>query len=807
MNAHTLPAAAATGTPAAAAAAAGCFHCGDELPRAPVRALMQNGTESFCCAGCAAAAQWIHSARLDDYYLLRSASSMRVAAEPADLGIWDREDVIAPHVRNVPQGREIVLLTDGMRCAACAWLIDRALAREAGVSGICANAVTGRIRLVWNPALNRLSVILGRLQSLGYRPYLASDLATETARRRERNGWLLRLGLAGIATLQAMMFAEALYLDTAHQMPLPTRDFFRWLTFLLATPVVFYAGFPFLAGAWHELRQRRAGMDVLVSASVLLAWGASTVETMRGGAQVWFDAAVMFVFLLLAARMLEQGARRLSTERIDTLARLRPVLAQQELDGSMREVTVTQLQCGDIIRVPAGEHVPADATLLTADAAFDESLLTGEAREVWRRPGDAVLAGSLCRTQPLRLQVTAAGSATRLSALTRLVLQAQECRPAAARTADRIASWFVLGLVGLAVVAYFYWRTTEPARAFEVALAILVISCPCALSLSVPAALAAAYSRLSALGVLVVRPDALQTLASVDTIVFDKTGTLGDGQWQIEQVTAFDDLDPNAALQMAAALEGDALHPIASAFRPHAGPRTASQVRNQAGGGIEGCIDGKLLRIGTARFAADRQDDGAIWLGTGARALARFTLREQPRPESSGTLLRLRNMGLRLQVLSGDASSAVQDFVSRLGVPLEVSAGRLLPEDKLARIRALQQQGRKVAMVGDGINDAPVLGGADVPIAVSGGAALARQSADLVLLNPSLQRVGDAIELARRTRRIVRQNLGWAMGYNLVAVPIAAMGYIPPWAAAFAMVVSSLTVTLNALRLARGRQT
>jgi Cu2+-exporting ATPase len=789
------------------AAAALCFHCSLPLPLVPVQTPVKGEVQPFCCTGCAAAATWIHGARLEDFYQLRSTASARVGTDLADLGIWDREDIIAPHVRNVPQGREIVLLTDGMQCAACAWLIDRALTRETGVGEVCANAVTGRIRLIWNPAQNRLSDILGRLQALGFRPYLAGDLASEQARRRERNAWLLRLGLAGIATLQAMMFAEALYLDTARQMPIPTRDFFRWLTFLLATPVVFYAGFPFLAGAWRELQQRRAGMNVLVSASTLLAWGASTYETMRGGAQVWFDAAVMFVFLLLAARMLEQRARVLATERIDTLARLRPVLALQEAaDGSTRGVAVTQLASGDIIRVPAGEHVPADATLLDSAAALDESLLTGEAREVLHAPGDAVLAGSICATQPLRLRVTATGAATRLSALTRLVLQAQESRPAAARHADRVASWFVLGLVVLAVLTWMYWRTTEPARAFEVALAMLVVSCPCALSLSVPAALAAAYSRLSALGVLVLRPDALQTLAEVDTVVFDKTGTLGDGQWQIEGSTAFGDQDTRTVLQLAAALEGDAQHPIATAFRPHAGQRIATEVRREAGQGIEGMVDGQRLRLGTAPFAAGRPDDGAIWLGTGVEALARFTLREQARPESRATLQRLRQLGLQLQVQSGDAVAAVQRFVAELDVPLEASAGRLLPEDKLARIRALQSQGRKVVMVGDGINDAPVLGGADVSMAVSGGAALARQSADLVLLHPSLQRVGDAIELARRTRRIVRQNLAWAIGYNVVAIPVAAMGYIQPWAAALAMVVSSLTVTLNALRLARGRQ-
>lgn len=785
-----------------------CFHCGQPLPaRAPL--LRTCGEQrAFCCDGCAAAASWIRDAHLDNYYRLRSDRGGRAIAGTTDLTAWDHEEVLALHARDIPGGREIALLTDGMRCAACAWLIDRALAREPGVLEVSANAVTGRIRVAWEPQVRPLSAILQRLLALGYRPYLAGGAADEAQRRVERRRWLLRVGLAGLATLQAMMFAEALYLDTTHQMPVPTRDFFRWITFLVATPVVFYAGWPFLAGAWQELRARRLGMDTLIATSTLLAWGASSVETIRGGPHVWFDAAVMFVFLLLVARLLEQRARQRSRAHVDVLALARPVLATRETEaGSIETVPLGRLAVGDITRVAPGETLPADGVLLDAAAAFDESLLTGESRPVTHQPGATILAGTICPDQPVRLRITGTGTATRLSALARLVQAAQVHRPRMARLADQVASRFVLGLAIVAALVYWYWHRVEPARAFEVTLALLVISCPCALSLAIPAALSAAHSGLARIGVIAVRPDALETLAAVTDVVFDKTGTLGSGAWEVASVDTFEGCRKAEAIALAAALERDVRHPLATAFREASSDRTVSAIRLRAGQGIEGIVAGRLLRLGVAEFAAGRQDDGAVWLGDGRTALARFELREQPRQDTSSALAALASQGLRLHLLSGDSTSAVQRFARELGEPFESCAGRLLPQDKLDRVRVLQSQGRVVAMVGDGINDAPVLAGADVSIALAEGAAMAQQAADFVVVSPSLLRIADAARAARRTRTVIRQNIGWAIGYNLLALPLAAAGLVTPWVAALAMVLSSLTVTLNALRLvAPGRK-
>jgi len=804
MNAAAF--AAGTRLPDASAREVRCYHCGEPLGDSPVSHAVEKIDRSFCCTGCVAAADWIHGANLDDYYALRSQPAGRADTQDSDLAVWDRQDVMSAYQRAVPGGCEVVLLTDGMRCAACAWLIDRALAREPGVSEVVANAVTGRIRLVWNPARSRLSAILRRLISLGYRPYLAGGRDEEAARRAESRRWMLRVGLAGIATLQAMMFAEALYLDPQHLMPAPTRDFFRWLTFLIATPVVFYAGFPFLAGAWRELRERRAGLDVLVSGATLLAWGASTLETLRGGAHVWFDAAVMFVFLLLSARMIELRARRVAMARVDAMARAVPVLADRERgDGALEAVPAAQLAQGDVVRVAAGASIPADARLLDCAANFDESLLTGESRPVAHAPGEAVLAGSVPVDRGVRVAVTASGAATQLSALLRLVQRAQEHRPRVARAADQLASWFVLGLALVTLATYVAWRSHDATRAFEVALALLVISCPCALALAVPAALAAAHARLSRLGILVCRPDALEALAHIDTCVFDKTGTLSNGAWRVRDVQGFGATTRAEALQLAAALERGSLHPLATAFRDHDDGREATLAAQQSGLGVTAMVDGRELRLGVAPFAAGIPDDGALWLGDGASALARFEMEETPRADAAPALLQLRDQGLSLHLLSGDGADAVDRCVRSLGNPFVSHAARQLPQDKLARVRALQSQGHRVAMVGDGINDAPVLAGADVSIAVAGGAALAQRSADIVLLRPALDAIAAAIDTARRTRRVIRQNLGWAVGYNLVALPLAATGHVVPWMAALAMVLSSLTVTLNALRLARVR--
>ncbi|MDG6348028.1 heavy metal translocating P-type ATPase [Luteimonas sp. 8-5] len=778
-----------------------CFHCGEPLPEALA--------DDFCCNGCEAAAQWIRDARLDDYYRLRSEPASRVGTDIPDLAAWDREELLAGHARDITvagtPAREITVLTDGMHCAACAWLIDRALARQEGVLESSANAMTGRIRVAWDPQRTPLSRLLSRLAALGYRPYLAAGEEQERARRRERNRALIRIGLAGLGAMQAMMFAEALYLDTRGEMPLPTRDFFRWITFLVSTPVVFWAGWPFIAGAWRELRGRRLGMDTLIAGSTLLAYFASVWGTVRGAEHVWYDAAVMFVFLLLVARQLEQRARSIASAQVDALARARPAFATRErADGDRESVPLSALQPSDVACIAVGEPVPADGVLLDGDALFEEALLTGESTPVRKRAGDTVFAGTACREHAARVRITRTGGDTRLAELVRLVERAQAHRPALAQGTQRIASWFVAGLLLVAMLVYAGWRIHDPSRALEVTLALLVISCPCALSLAVPAALASAHGALARIGVLAVQPEALERLAKVTDVVFDKTGTLGDGRPALVSIDQCAAIEPAEALRVAAALERDSGHPLAVAFIDAGGEVAAAQrLRAVAGQGIEGVVAGSTWRLGQAGFATGGEDDGGIWLGDGAARRARFTIAEGERLEARESIAELRAQGLRVHLSSGDGASSVARFSAALGI--EHAHARQSPADKLDYARALQSRGRVVAMVGDGLNDAPVLAGADVSLAIGGGAALAQRAADVVLGGSSLRRVPDAIGIARKTRRIVRQNLAWALGYNLLAVPLAAAGLVTPWLAALGMALSSLAVTLNSLRLARQR--
>ena len=777
-----------------------CFHCGEPLPSDPPRVLVARESRAVCCHGCGAAAQWIADAGLGDYYRLRSQDGTRVDEDAQDFGSWDRADVQAGHVVRTAGGQQITVVVEGMRCAACAWLIDRALVREPGVLEVGANAITGRVRIGWDPARAPLSRLLSRLASLGYRPHLAQGEAAERERRRERNQLIARLGVAVLGATQAMMFAEALYLDTANEMAPATRDFFRWITFLVSTPVVFFSGWPFLAGMAVELRHRRPGMDTLVATSVLLAYFASLFETLRGGRHVWFDAAVMFVLFLLAARFLELMARRQASARLDTLARAQPALAWRRSPDGREQVPVAALLPGDEVLVGVGDVVPADGELLEAAASFDESLLTGESVPVARQPGDALYAGSICREHAAALRVQRTGSDTRLSQLTRAVEQAQSQRPRVARLADAVATRFVLALFLTAILVFFGWWQFEPERAFEVALAVLVVSCPCALSLAVPAALATAHGTLARMGVLALGADALESLARADTVVMDKTGTLTAGRPTLSSVEAMDGGDTTDWLRIAASLELDAGHPIAAAFaRRDVAP--ANAVRAHPGLGVEGEVGGQRYRLGRADFAAARDDDGALWLGNGARAFARFTITDPLRTDAIVAIGSLRALGIAPRILSGDGAAAVTEVARALGVADH--AARQSPEQKLAAVRALQAQGHRVLMLGDGINDAPVLAGADVSMAMADGAPLAHRAADLVLTGSSLVRVPQAVALARRSQRVIRQNLGWALAYNLVALPFAALGMITPGLAALGMAVSSLVVTANALRLGR----
>jgi Cu2+-exporting ATPase len=773
------------------------FHCGE--PMAAGGAVRDTG-RAYCCGGCAAAAAWIAAAGLEGYYRTRvEPAPVPQPATDAALARWDAPAFLAAHAPERAGRRSITLVVEGVRCAACAWLIEGALAREPGVAAASVNAATARLAIEWRPA-TPLSQLVALLARLGYRVYCPARVDARDA-ANERRSSLKRLAVAGLGAMQAMMLSEALYFG-AGELGSATRDFFRWVTFLVATPVVFYAGWPFIAGAWRQLRLRAPGMDLLVAVSVLLAWGASVLEMIRGGEAVYFDAAVMFIFFLLAARHIEAEARRRATAALDVLARQQPDLAQR-LDGAGTSVTVAvdEVCPGDRLRVRVGDALPVDGELLDAAAELDESFITGESRAVSHGAGDLLLAGSLVLGRPVEIRAARRASESTLARLAELAARAQASKPRVARLADQVAQRFVVVMLAVAALVGLAWYAFDAARALPATLAVLAASCPCALALAVPAAVAAAQSAFARQGALVLDADAIEALAQVDTVVFDKTGTLTTGQPRLAGV-AVSRGSRGEALAVAAALERGMRHPLAAAFGEHDDGRPVAGARALAGQGIEGEIGSYRRRIGTRSFATgEAGDDEGVWLGDGRQAIARFDFADAVRPGASEALAALSDDGLTLELLSGDSPARVSSLAAVLGIRRQLA--RCMPSGKLEHVAKLRATGHRVAMVGDGVNDAAVLAAADVGIALADGAALAQASADIVVAGRDLARLPRLFDTAWRARRVMRQNLGWAIAYNAVALPLAALGFVPPWLASLGMAASSLVVTLNALRLAR----
>lgn len=781
-----------------------CFHCGEPIPTGTRLSVRVEGSEQpVCCIGCQHAAQWIVDARLSDYYRLREDPAPQPEAELGDYAQWDEPALTALYVHTRPDGRaEVSVLLEGIRCAACVWLIERALRGVDGLEQASVNSASHRARLVWDPGKVKLSSLLARLARLGYRPHPASADQRQALHKAEQRAALKRLLVAGFGMMQAMMYAVALYAGAFTTMDDAVRDFFRWLGFLVATPVVFYAGAPILLGARDALRQRRLSMDVPVALAISLAYAASLVEILKAGPEVYFDSVTMFVFLLSLGRYVEMRARHRSADAIDALARLQPAVARR-LDGELeRLVPVHALRSGDRVRVRAGEAFPADGRVLGEPCLVDESLLSGESEPLLRRAGETVLAGSLCVDRPAQVLVERVGSDTALAATVRLVEQAQACKPKVAELAERAAGRFIARVLVFTVVTAGFWLWYQPEKAFSITLAVLVVTCPCALSLSVPTALAAVLARLARLGVLVVRSDAIEALAKADRIIFDKTGTLTHGWVSVEQVEVFAAISRDEALAIAAALESGSRHPIAQAFAEWGGRHSAQGVTVVPGAGVSGHIDGQAFRLGRAGYA-DAIDgvEADVWLSGPDGPLAGFRLRDSLRPEAATVVATLKARGLEPIIVSGDREGRVREAAERLGITKWVASQR--PDDKLALLRELQTQGHVVAMVGDGINDAPVLAAADVSVSLSSAAEVAQASADVVLTGDRIDRLPQCLELATFGRRLMRQNLGWSLFYNLSAMPFAAAGFVPPWLAAIGMSASSLVVTLNATRANR----
>ena len=670
----------------------------------------------------------------------------------------------------------------------------------------------GHLPGTWWQSLDR-SPLAEAISAIGYHAHPFDPGRQEQVYKDEKTRALRRLAVAGLAMVQVMMLAVALYAGDYEGMSDSLRNFLRWVSLLLTTPVILYAARPFFASAWRDLRRRQLGMDVPVSLAIGAAFIASAWATVTGHGEIYFDSVTMFTFFLLAGRFLEMGARHRAGEAAEELVKLLPATAARLTEAGEERVPVADLAPGDRVLVRPGDGVPADGRVLEGSSSVDESLLTGESLPQVRGVGDLLVGGTVNNESPLVMRVEQVGEATVLSAIVRLLDRAQTEKPAVARLADRVAGWFVAALLLVAAAVAWWWWQHDPAHAFSVTLSVLVVTCPCALSLATPAALTAATGALTRLGVLTTRGHALETLARASHVIFDKTGTLTEGRLRLEHVELLGRLDRARCLEIAAALEQASEHPIAHALGAEAPARLQVEAISATPGcGVEGLVAGARYRIGTPDFVRGLQSSpgvaappaavAGVVLGDMQGFLAHFEFGDRLRDQAVATVARLKALGIEVELLSGDQAAVVQRVADELGI--HRYQARCLPQDKLRHIQALQASGAVVAMVGDGVNDAPVLAAAQVSLAMGGGTQLAHASADMVLLSEQLPHLADAIQTSRRTLAIIRQNLAWALVYNLVALPLAAAGWIAPWMAAIGMSTSSLVVVVNALRL-RGR--
>lgn len=791
-----------------------CFHCGEPVPTNCNLTIEADGSlQPVCCNGCQAVANLILQSGKSRYYQFRTEKAIKPAEEDVTIEeSWRRYDERHSLWGSpLKDGRyELLLQVEGIRCAACAWLIRSQLEARDGIDQVQVDVATGFVRINWQPASLQLSKIAAILAGVGYRPHLPLSGAEAMGRQQERRDALKRLGVAGLGMMQVMMYAAGLYAGEAMGISEGPQRFLQWISLIVTTPVLLYSGRVFYSSAWRSLSHRKVGMDVPVALAISIAFIMSCVNFLTGNGHVYFDSVVMFIFFLSLGRYAELVIRHRNLQTGLALARLLPEWAELIGDGDETErVPATDLRIFDQVRVRAGQTFPADGLVIRGSTEVDEALLTGESRPVEKHIGDVVIAGSINRAQTIEFEVSKDPDDSTVSVMGRMLLKSQTHRSRYTRLSERYAGWFVAVVLVVASLTALWWVIHDVTMLFPATLAVLVISCPCALSLATPAAIASSSRALLEQGVLLTRSEALEILGGIDTIVFDKTGTLTSGSPTVVETVINPERDgfsETMALRIAALLEVDSSHPISKAFTDIQVKRdSVAQIINHENG-VEGRVDDKSYRLGNAAFTKVNVIDlkgglGRLWLADETGWIARFDLDDGLRNSATETITALRARGLDLVILSGDHQQAVASVAKRVGI--DNWHAEQTPAMKMAYLESLQADGKTVLMVGDGINDAPVLSVANVSMTVSGASELANSTADFILTGKSLIYIKYILDSGDRARSVIRQNLLWALSYNLLAVPFAAAGLIVPWMAALGMSISSLLVVLNSGRLAK----
>jgi len=793
----------------AVTAASRCAHCGLDAGPTPRR----SAGRVFCCAGCEAVWAVLHEEGLGRFYDAGGLGSLapRAASEASTATARPVLDALEAEGE---AGLDLV----GMRCASCAWLIEQYLGRRAGVVEARVSYAMSTCHLRWDRDRTSLARLLADLERIGYRARPANPRLSELQADRDGRRLLVRTGVAAFLAMNVMLAAVALYAGEFQGIGAASRSALRLLSAALAAPVVLYGGWPFFVGAWTALRARRATMDTLVALGALTAFGVSLCGLATGG-PVYFDTSAMIVALLLAGRLVEHAARRRGSRAIRNLLALEPAVARLATPDGTATVPADELVAGQIVEVRPGERFPADGMVVEGRSSADLSVLTGEASPREVGPGSDVVGGALNGWGVVRIRAMRVGAETAVAGILRAVHGAMECKAPIERIADRVMGWFVPAVLAAAVLTAVAWALAGAGatRALLIGVAVVVIACPCAVGLATPAALATALGEAARGGIFFRSAEALEKANRVRHVAFDKTGTLTDGRLAVTRVHAATGWTEDEVLVFAAAAEAGSEHALGRAIVREAARRgrlaPAAAFRAHAGAGVEALVGNRKIAVGSADWLASwgvtapdaGGEDGTtlVHVAVDGRYAGVIEARDRLRAEAPLAIRMLEAAGIESSLLSGDRPAAVERFARAAGIPASRARGSLTPQAKCAEVSRLRRSAGRVAMVGDGVNDAPALATADLGIALGTGTDVALETADVAIVAPDLRQVAAALSAARRALRVVRQNLAWAIGYNAVALPLAAAGVLHPIVAAGTMALSSVTVLANSQRLRR----
>jgi Cu2+-exporting ATPase len=783
-----------------------CFHCG--LPVASNIDFHSNvlGKEqAFCCPGCSAVAEAIVNNGLEDYYHYRSEFAEKASENTEDLlqklKIFDDDSILQEFVESDADASEIQLTMSGINCAACGWLIEKQLAKLSGVMKVGVNVSARRASVTWNNQQLKLSQILSHIENIGYHGKPFQPEQHEAIFRQENKAFLKRLGLAGLMTMQVMMLNIGVFFDLFGHIDSQTKQYFNWLSLFLTTPVMLYSASEFYTNAMRGLRARTVNMDLPIIVALGITYISGVFATAQNTGQTYFESLCMLVFLLLISRYLEHSARYKAAQASANMLEYMPTTATLINDDDLIPVLAKSLKVDQLVLVKAGELVPVDGIIIQGQGQLDQAMLTGEFDLISKFTGDQVLAGSLNQLGTLTVKVSASLQHSTLNQISKLQTQAMSTKPRIASLADQFSQYFVIAVLLIACISYLVWLQIDSSEALWVMVAVLIATCPCALGLATPSALSCAIANLNSKGVLLKRGDALQQLASVDWIGLDKTGTLTEGKFSLTQCVNLSEQPDINMFEVAASIEQYSSHPIARAFSHYDSPHTVIEFQSEIGKGVSGLIEGTLYKLGAATFldfqVPKSMQTCNVFLQSDLGILCGFLLTDKIRPQGNTLIESLRPYNVHL--ISGDIAPIVESVAKELGIHNWLAEQN--PEDKLHAIKEAQSKQHVVLMVGDGINDGPVLAQADVSITLGAGSDLAKSSADIVLLDNEIAKLQVIFIIAARCTTKIKQNIGWAIGYNLLILPLAVMGLLSPWMAVLGMSISSLIVVVNSTRL------